>query len=340
MSMNQPDRLDRGAAELLALMRRDAGRVVSGASLSRELGVSRTAVWKRVNRLRALGYGIESTQSAGYRFVGPPDTPLAEEVQFDLGTDVIGRAVCYRPSIDSTNALAVEMARDGAAEGTVIVADGQRRGRGRLGRSWASPRGCNLYFSVVLRPPMAPVAIPQITLMTAVSLQQVLAGAAALPVRIKWPNDLWVGGRKLAGILTEMASEMDRIRYVVLGIGVNVNLTDEMLPEDLRHTATSLYRETGTSWARVPLLRAMLQALERDYAAFCREGFAPFRRRFIEATMTLGRRIRVGTPEGETDGFALDITRQGALRIKQKDGATVDILSGDVTVLPERPPTE
>ncbi len=340
MNTNRSDKLDRGAADLLALMRREPGRVVSGASLSRELGVSRTAVWKRVNRLRALGYGIESTQSAGYRFVGAPDTPLAEEVQLDLATDLIGRDVCYRPSIDSTNALAVEMARKGAAEGTVVVADRQILGRGRLGRSWVSPAGCNLYVSILLRPPMAPAAIPQITLMTAVSLQAVLSQSAALPVRIKWPNDLWVGKRKIGGILTEMASEMDQIRYVVVGFGVNVNLTADALPEQLQHTATSLSLETGRTWPRVPLLRSILRALDEDYASFCREGFAPFRSRFIQESMTLGRRIRVRTPEGETAGRALDITEQGALRIRRDDGSTLDILSGEVTVLPESPAGE
>ncbi len=335
MSINQSDALDSGAADLLALMRSETGRVVSGASLSRELGVSRTAVWKRVNRLRALGYRIESAQSAGYRFVGAPDTPLAQEVQLDLATEVIGREVCYRPSIDSTNVLAVEMARNGAAEGTVIVADTQSRGRGRLGRSWVSPPGCNLYFSVVLRPSMVPAAIPQITLMTAVSLCGVLSEAAALPIRIKWPNDLWVGGRKVAGILTEMSSEMDRIRHVVVGIGVNVNVAGDGLPEDLQRTATSLTLETGTHWQRVSLFRGLLQALDRDYASFCQAGFAPFRSRFIERSMTLGRRIRVQMPEGETGGLALDITEQGALRIRRDDGSVVDVLSGDVTVLPE-----
>ncbi len=339
MPTHRPDRMDRGAADLLALLRRTPGRRISGALLSRELRVSRTAVWKRVNRLRALGYDIESAQSAGYRFVGAPDTPLAEEVQFGLATDVIGREVCYHPSTDSTNTLAVEMARHGAADGTVIVSDAQRRGRGRLGRSWASPAGCNLYVSVVLRPPMAPDAIPQITLMTAVSLHGVLAETTALPVRIKWPNDLWVGGRKLAGILTEMASELDRIRYVVVGFGVNVNLAEDALPQDLRHRATSLYMETGARWPRVVLLRRVLQALDRDYVRFCREGFAPFRSGFIEASMTLGRRIRLGMPEGDVEGFALDITEQGALQIRKDDGEIVDVLSGDVTVLPENPST-
>ncbi|OIP62498.1 MAG: biotin--[acetyl-CoA-carboxylase] ligase [Nitrospirae bacterium CG08_land_8_20_14_0_20_52_24] len=318
---------------LLSLLRKEAGRVVSGALLSRALGVSRTAVWKRVNRLREMGYEIASSPSSGYRFISAPDLLLPEEIRYGLKAGTFTGKIHYLERTESTQTIARDMARQGASEGTLIVADAQSRGKGRLGRSWVSPPKCNLYFSMILKPDVPPAWIPQITLVSAASLCESLIKETGLPVRIRWPNDLWIGEKKAGGILTEMSADMDQVNYVVLGAGINVNMTRDDIPADLQETATSLFLEAGRTFSRVALFRRFLQGLERDYAVFCKHGFIPFRERWTALSMTIGRQVRVGMPQREIQGLALEIGEQGRLRIRREDGTIEEVVSGDVTVM-------
>lgn len=301
--------------------------------MSRTLGISRTAVWKRVNRLREQGYRIDSAPSAGYRLVSIPDKLLPGEIQNGLKGRFFGRKIHYLEKVDSTSRLAAEMAREGAPEGTLVVADSQAGGKGRLGRTWISPGDCNLYFSVILRPRILPQGIPQITLMASVSLCESLRRDTSAPVRIKWPNDLWVGTKKVGGILTEMSGDMDRVSHVILGIGINVNMSAGALPAELREKATSLCLETGKTHDRVALLRGILTALENDYGIFCEQGFRPFQLRWKEASMTLGRSVRVRMPHKEISGLAVDLGPEGYLRVRSGNGMVEEVVCGDVTMV-------
>jgi BirA family biotin operon repressor/biotin-[acetyl-CoA-carboxylase] ligase len=255
-----------------------------------------------------------------------------ESIREGLATSRIGRDVRVFSLIDSTNDHVLELGRQGVPEGTLVVAESQRRGRGRLGRRWESPPGCNLYFSVLLRPPLAPVAMAQITLMSGVSLCEALRGATGLDVMIKWPNDLWICGRKVGGILTETAARGKTVPFVVVGIGLNVNLSEKEIPEELEETATSLFLAGKRRFDRVALLRILVQALDRDYLLFLEEGFEPFRRRFAAYSLTVGRTVSLEQAGREVQGTAEGITRTGALQVREKNGALLEVLSGDVTL--------
>lgn len=333
MLQGKPNRRETLDILLKLLRREDAGRIVSGALLSEVLGISRTAVWKRVKQLRGRGYEIESTPSAGYRFISAPDKLLPEEIRDGLKTRTFGRVISYLEQTDSTNRVAGELARQGADHGTLVAADAQTHGKGRLGRSWISPPGCGLYLSLILRPPIHPSVIPLITLVAAVSLCESLNLQTALGVQVKWPNDLWIAGKKVGGILTEMSADMDQVRHVILGIGINVNLSLSRLPSDLRDRTTSLSRENGRPLNRVALLRGLLDSLEHDYDLFCEKGFKPFRRRWAGASMTFGRSVRVQMPQGVIRGVAHEIDERGGLRIETENGRMEAVLCGDVAVV-------
>ena len=242
---------DQGLAEVLQVLR-GAADAISGEYLAAQLGLSRAAVWKRVHRLKARGYVIEGSPRRGYRLLAVPDKLLPEEVLQGLKTRLFTGPVHHFETLDSTNDLAKELAAQGAPEGTVVVAEAQTGGRGRLGREWNSPPGVGLYVSLVLRPMLPPMELPQITLTTAVAVVRAVRRVAAVAPGIKWPNDLLLNGKKLGGILTEMETESDRIRHVVVGLGLNVN--NPGFPPELAATATSLTLTAGGTFSRVNLL--------------------------------------------------------------------------------------
>ncbi len=233
---------DQGLAEVLQVLR-GAADAISGERLAAQLGLSRAAVWKRVHRLQARGYVIEGSPRRGYRLLAVPDRLLAEEVLQGLKTRRFTGPVHHFETLDSTNDLAKQLAAQGAPEGAVVVAEAQTGGRGRLGREWNSPPGVGLYVSLVLRPMLPPMELPQITLTTAVAVVRAVRRVAGVAPGIKWPNDLLLDGKKLGGILTEMETESDRIRHVVVGLGLNVNNPE--FPPELAATATSLALAAG-----------------------------------------------------------------------------------------------
>ncbi len=250
---------------------------VSGEHLSRELGVSRTAVWKHISALRHDGYRIEAVPSRGYRLVSSPDNLDPHEVKARLESARVGQRLEYLKITASTNADAFRLAEEGAVEGTVVLADSQTGGKGRRGRVWASPAGVNLYCSVVLRPAIMPHEAPQLTFLSAVAVARAIELTTALTPEIKWPNDLLISGKKVAGLLNEMSAETDGINFVILGIGVNLNMTADQFPDDLRHPATSLLLESGVQVDRSRFASTMLNELDQ---AVCRLS---------------GTRIRAGT---------------------------------------------
>lgn len=320
-----------GAASDERLLRAlDGGRWCSGADLAEALGVSRAAVWKRIARLRGSGYDIEAQAGLGYRVRSAPDRLLPHEVSRHVEPGKIRFEIVHRDEIDSTNLLASELARKGAPEGTAVVAEAQTAGRGRLGRSWVSPAGRNLYLSLVLRPALPPAAVPQITLMAAVSVARAIEEAGGSPAGIKWPNDLQLDGRKVAGILTELDAESERVHFVVLGIGVNLNMARGDFPRELRETATSLRLATGEVVDRRRFTGRLLTHLSRDYEIFLGGGFAALRGEYQRHHVLAGRRVNVGGAVA-LSGVVRGVAPDGALLLETSRG-TERVLAGEVTL--------
>src|SRR5690606_27602910 len=253
----------------------EAEGYVSGEALSRAAGRSRTAVWQWIEELRADGYVIEAAPRRGYRLLARPDRLYPWEVEARLSTRFIGRRIEYRERVDSTNDLAKSLAEEGAPEGLVVVAEEQLKGKGRRGRSWASPFGLGVWVSIVLRPAVPPYEAPRAALIAALAACRAVEETAGVPVQVKWPNDVLVHGKKVAGILVEMEAELEEVRFLVAGVGINANLPAGAFPEDARDQATSLMAATGRKVDRVQLLAALLTHLEAGYLQWMEKGFDP-----------------------------------------------------------------
>ncbi|HEX9078613.1 MAG TPA: biotin--[acetyl-CoA-carboxylase] ligase [Desulfuromonadaceae bacterium] len=321
------------AGTILRLFREQEG-FVSGGQLSRDLKVSRTAVWKHISALREAGYVIEAVPSRGYRLVSAPDTLDGEEIAARLGTALVGRRLVCLKETGSTNSDAFRLAEKGAPEGTVVVADAQSGGKGRRGRAWSSPAGVNLYCSVVLRPMIMPHEAPQLTFLSAVAVARAIELVTGRAPEIKWPNDVLMGGRKVAGLLNEMSAETDAINFVVLGAGVNLNMAEAQFPHDLRHPATSLFLESGQRIDRAGFAVALLKELDRLYVDFLVHGFGPVREEWQSRCNARGREVVVSDAGSEVvRGMFGGIDGDGALLLRRTDGRVERILSGDVKVL-------
>jgi BirA family biotin operon repressor/biotin-[acetyl-CoA-carboxylase] ligase len=266
------------------------------------------------------------------------DLLLPAEIRNGLKTSAFGQErIDYFPVIDSTNVHARMIAHEGAPEGTIVVADTQLRGKGRKGRTWFSPAGQGIYVSVILRPRVPPSEAPPLVLMAAVAAAETLLAHAAVPVTVKWPNDILVGGKKIAGILTEMRLDGDRIDHVVIGMGVNVNTPVESLPPEIAATATSLCAITGRTFSRVALLRTYLEKLEGWYALFRERSFEPIRERWLDLARIIGKQVKIAGVGRDYEGEVVDIDPNGFLILKSPDGAIQRILAGDVSLIEALP---
>jgi len=319
---------------VLAFLAEAADEFVSGEAISNKLGLTRAAVWKHVESLRAQGYRIDAVPARGYRLTGVPDRLTPLELRPLLNTHDLGRVVHWFEEIGSTNDRAKELAEQGAEHGEVVVAEAQTSGRGRRGRAWASPARKNLYFSVVLRPELPPSRAPELTLVGSLAICDALR-QAGVQAGIKWPNDLLASGRKIAGILTELAAEPDRVEWVVLGAGVNVNARPEDFPAEVRDEATSVLLERGQAAPRALFAAACLTALEDWIDRHAEEGFGPIREAWRERSVTLGREVVVTVGGRELAGVAEDIDETGALLVRTRVGVE-RIISGDVQLLRPR----
>ncbi|MGZ6096983.1 MAG: biotin--[acetyl-CoA-carboxylase] ligase [Myxococcaceae bacterium] len=327
--MGSTDRQDATHAQLVLEMLLESGSdFASGEALSGKLGLSRTAVWKVVNALRDRGYAIEAVPSRGYRLVRVPDRLTALEILPLLETSDLGRTVHAFDALPSTSEVAFRLAGEGADHGELIVAETQTAGRGRRGRSWASPPGKNLYASLVLRPELPPQRAPELTLLAAVAVAEALR-AEGVEASIKWPNDVQVGGRKIAGILTELSAESDRVHFVVLGIGVNLNAGASDFPPDVSELATSVLRVRGRRVDRAGFVARLMRLLERWLVVHENEGFGPVRVRWRALSSTLGLEVLVKSERRELRGVAEDIDIDGALLLRTEDGVE-RVLAGDV----------
>ncbi len=316
--------------EILRLLREHSPAFVSGEAISRHLKLTRTAVWKRVRILRTLGYVIEALPRLGYRLTQSPDLLLPSEISPILRTKWMGKKIHYFNTIDSTNSTAYQLALKGAKEGEVVIGESQEKGRGRLGRQWVSPPFLNLYLSVILRPEIPPHQASLITLMAAVATADAIEKYAHLTPSIKWPNDLLLRKRKVAGLLNEIHSETDRIHFVILGMGINLNMDEEGFPKEIRAKATSLKRETGRPVSRKAFVSLLLEELERWYGIFLKEGGSPLLKAWKARAQIEGKRIRV-TSFGEVlTGRAVDVDSDGALILTTGDGERKRVVAGDI----------
>lgn len=318
--------------QILSLFRLKEGEFLSGQEISQTLNISRAAVWKQVEQLRDLGFEIEARRSQGYRLLNGPDLLLAKDIEADLAGEINWSVHCLSET-GSTNQDLRKMAEQGAAEGTVLVADQQSAGRGRLGRRWESPAGVNLYCSILLRPQIPPQQAPQMTFLSAVATAEAMIETFHLPVRVKWPNDLLVGGRKIAGMLNEMSAESEQIHFVLLGIGVNLNMTAEQFPADLRYPATSVLLERKEPVARLVFVRNLLQRIDALYRIYLDEGFWAIRRRWEGLSDLLNCTVQVDQNPGLRVGTVVGLEDDGALRLQLEDGRIERILAGDVRPL-------
>lgn len=301
--------------------------------MGKKFNVSRTAVWKHVKELRRIGYEIDSSPRTGYSFVKSPDLVIPAEIALGLNTSIMGRRILYREEVTSTQDEAGEAARRGAEEGVVVISERQTRGRGRKGRLWASPPREGVYFSTILRPNLRPTQIIQIPLIAGVAVCKAIRRVTPLEPRIKWPNDITIGGKKVAGILAEMSCDIDRVNHIVLGIGVNVNTQCSLLPEPTRGIATSLAEKCGEYVSRVRLVQCLLAEFDALYTTFLASGFDTLREEWKALDNTVGSWVKVSGAEEEMKGKALDIDGEGFLLVRKENGDVKRIISGDVSLI-------
>ncbi|MCL5292985.1 MAG: biotin--[acetyl-CoA-carboxylase] ligase [Actinobacteria bacterium] len=316
---------------VLAVLRERWGEFVSGEELARSSGISRSAIWKQINQLRATGYGIEASTRRGYRLVALTDRLLPEELSWQLGTSTIGCRIIHFDEVGSTNEEAKALAAGGAEDGTVVIAERQTGGRGRLGRGWFSPPG-GIWMSIILRPRIIPGDAPRVMMIAATSVVAAVR-RLGLPAKIKWPNDVMIAEKKVAGILTEMAGQPDMVDHLVVGIGLNANIPPGEFPSDLIPVATSLSIEAGREIDKLTLARRLLQELDARYSKLKEGRLDEVLDEWRRTCATLGQDVRLSTASGEIRGVAIDVDERGSLILKLPDGATRSFAAGDVTVI-------
>jgi BirA family biotin operon repressor/biotin-[acetyl-CoA-carboxylase] ligase len=320
-------------ARILSALRCSTSGFVSGAELSQQLGITRAAIWARIEELRSLGYDIAASPHQGYQLLGVPDVLHADDLlSIGQGNKIIGRDIRVFEETNSTNDVAEKLARDGAKEGVVVFAESQTRGRGRLGRKWISPPRKGLWFSVLLRPDLRPQAATQLTVVAATALLRAIREQTGLIPEIKWPNDILIGSRKVAGVLTELSAELDHVKHLILGIGVDVNLTASEFPAELRKLATSLKIEAGRHIQRADLAAAILRELDRDYERIRDHRFQEIADEWEQHCATLGRRVSIQIGERVLHGHAEALDEDGALLLRTQHGRLERIIGGDVTL--------
>lgn len=310
------------------------GEAVSGQQLADQLGISRTAIWKHMQALQEEGYVFETVKKKGYVLVSMPAALAAGEIYSFLQTERYGRSIKVFDIVESTQLIAHEMARDGAEDGTVIIAEEQTSGRGRMARPWESAQGKGIWMTVIIRPNIPPHMAAPFTLVAAVAVTKAIKEISTkLVPEIKWPNDLLIDGKKCTGILTEMQSEPDRVQALLVGIGINVNHQQEDFSEDIHDIATSLSMEAGEMIPRAQLIAKILYYLEQYSDLYVSEGFAPIKEMWEQASCTIGKQVEVSTLREIFYGVAVGINTDGVLQVKLANGEVRSIYSGDVKII-------
>ena len=322
--------------KIVEMLKNANGKFISGENIAEKLNVSRTAIWKHIRKLKENGYTIDSKENRGYSLKKIPDLLLPEIVQSELNTKIIcnhSGQIFHFDSIDSTNKFAKKIANDGAVDGTVIVAEEQTGGKGRLERDFFSPKYKSILFSLILRPNCLPKDAPKFTLLAAVAIIQAMK-KFNLHAGIKWPNDIIFDNKKVVGILTEMSAEIDRVNFIVIGIGINANIAPEEFPDDIKKIAASLSEMNGgENIERVKFFRAVLEECDKLYTETISRGFDKIIDLWKKYNVTLNNEIKIISAEGgETfTGKAIDIDDDGALIVKTSEGLKT-FYAGDVSI--------
>lgn len=317
-------------AEVLRLLR-ESQDFLSGQELCERFSVSRTAVWKIIRQLTEEGYEIEAVRNKGYRLLQNADILNEEEIRRCLPKGGIVTEVHTAAEIDSTNTWAKRLAEEGAPDGTLLTADAQTAGRGRRGRTWTSPKGENISMTLLLRPQIAPASASMLTIVMGLSVAQGIGRMLQLPVQIKWPNDAVLYGRKLGGILTEMSAQIDYINYVVVGVGINVNLSK--IPEGLEEIATSLFLVTGKKVSRAAVIGAVMEAFASNYEKFMEtQDLSQLTEAYNALLANKDREVRVLDPQKPFEGIARGIDSKGELLVCREDGSVQKVYAGEVSV--------
>jgi len=325
-----PGTTDRRLATLATLLAENATIVVSGARIAKEIGVSRSTVWRWINRLRELGVRVKGQQHTGYFLEKVPDILTPDMLRQRLKGSLFGKRIYHFFKVDSTNRVALELGHAGEPEGAVVIAEEQTAGRGRAGRTWHSERASGIYVTVLLRPPLSPVQAPLLTMMAGLAAHAAIQAQTDAVVDLKWPNDLLVGGKKVGGVLTEMHAEPAQIRFVIVGMGLNVN--QEQFPAELGAIATSLRVAAGRPVSRLELLVRLLREFEASYNRFLAEGPASVVDRFAAtSSYAQGKRVRVTNGKDTFTGVTAGLAPEGVLLVKRDTGQTVTVIAGDVT---------
>jgi BirA family transcriptional regulator, biotin operon repressor / biotin---[acetyl-CoA-carboxylase] ligase len=328
-----PGTTDRRIAGLVTLLAENATIVISGARVAREIGVSRSMVWKWVERLRELGVRVKGHPRTGYFLERVPDILTADMLRQRLKGSLFGKRIYHFLKVDSTNRVALELGHAGEPEGAVVLGEEQTAGRGRAGRGWHSERAAGIYVTLLLRPKLAPVQAPLLTMMAGLSAHTAIHAQTGLAVDLKWPNDLLIDGQKVGGILTEMHAEPAQVRFVIVGIGVNVN--QERFPAELAGSATSLRVVSGRPQSRLELLVRLLREFERDYNDFLSDGPTAVIERFTQvSSYAQGKRVRVSNGKESFTGTTAGLGPEGLLQVKRDNGQVMTVIAGDVAEAP------
>lgn len=308
---------------------KDSDGYISGEEISQRLKISRAAIWKHMHQLRALGFEIAAVPHLGYQLVTCPDKLWGLEIQSGLNTKIIGKKIIVLDTVTSTMDEAFRLGNGHCPEGTLVVAEAQSKGRGRRGRAWSSPKAKGLYFSFVLRPSLPLNQLAQLTLMSAVAVAEAIEDISDLKPLIKWPNDILLEDRKVAGILTELRAESDQVQFVVVGIGLNVNTSAHQLTTG----ATSLKVASGQGFNRTQVFQAILRSLDKWYLRLYHHGFTRVMEEWKKRECTLNKRVRLTDPHGIIEGEAIDLDEDGALLVRKNNGIIFKKTAGDVFLL-------
>ncbi|MCP4633415.1 MAG: biotin--[acetyl-CoA-carboxylase] ligase [candidate division Zixibacteria bacterium] len=322
-----PDR----SSEVLEILAANKEFYVATSHLCNSLMIGRRVVYSSISQLRSIGYIIESDSRRGYKFLSAPDLMLSEEIRRDLNAGRFGNAIHSYLSLVSTNQTAFKLAENDACEGTVVIAERQTGGRGRLGRSWHSPANKGLYFSIILKPGIPPASAPGLNLVASLAVLDALKEITGITAEVKWPNDCLYEGKKFCGILTELSAEMDAVKFIILGIGININQKQGSFPAGIGQQATSIREFTGGKLNRIKYLQEILRSLNGYYADFKKKGLEPLLGGYFKYASFIGKEIRLRHGRIGIRGKAVGIDRTGALIVKTPAGEK-KYCAGEVTV--------
>ncbi|OME96648.1 MULTISPECIES: biotin--[acetyl-CoA-carboxylase] ligase [Paenibacillus] len=315
---------------LLKMFQEHSGQFLSGEEISRKLSISRTAVWKQINKLRHLGYDFEAVPRLGYRMMDEPDKLSVEQLTAGMTSQTFGKPLKLLDKTASTQEDARQLAEEGATEGTLVISEEQTGGRGRMGRKFHSPRGKGIWMSLVLRPKQPLHLTQQLTLLTGVAVCRAITKCAGVQTDIKWPNDILFQGKKVCGILLESATEDERVRYCIAGIGISANLKESDFPEELRGVATSIRMAGGAAVNRTELIQSIMAEMEVLYELYNEQGFEPIASLWEALSGTVGREVQVQTALDRFSGIATGLNRDGALLVRNQDDELIPVYSGEI----------